>query len=321
MSSPLLSVSDLSVNYKSFTTVHALRNVSFQIPSAGYTLGLVGESGSGKTTLGLSLMDGIEPPGEIANGKIEFQGKDILKLSNEELRKYRWGDVAMIYQSAMNSLNPVKKVADHIVEVIRVHTNSSKSEARKRSLHLLNEVNIETDRAFDHPHELSGGMRQRVVIALSLALTPKLLIADEPTSALDVVTQKQILQLIKDEVRNRGLAMIMITHDISILPGLVDNIAVMHAGEIVERGPVEKVLHSPLHPYSEALVSSTLTMKTARGLLTNARSKRPSSVGARTVTNGCRYAGRCKYAFERCRDETPLLREVQSGRWVACHKY
>ncbi|MDA4129551.1 MAG: ABC transporter ATP-binding protein [Thaumarchaeota archaeon] len=318
----LLSVSRLSVAYQLTDLIApALNDVSIEIPSPGYTLGLVGESGSGKTTLGVSLMNGVESPGRIISGKIEFEGNDILKFGDSELRRYRWGDVAMIYQSAMNSLNPIKKVSEHITEVIRKHGDASKSEAYKQAIQLLDEVNIKEDRANDYPHELSGGMRQRVVIALAMALSPKVLIADEPTSALDVVTQKQILGMIKKQVRDRGLAMLMITHDISILVGLVDNIAVLHRGEIVEIGSLEEVLESPLHPYSEVLVSSTLTMDANRDILQQFRGKRSKDSIMTTVGSHCKYASRCKYVFGRCQIESPVLREVKNGRWVACHKY
>jgi peptide/nickel transport system ATP-binding protein len=318
----LLSVSELRVAYElGSMVVPALNGVSFEIPSAGYTLGLVGESGSGKTTLGMSLMNGIELPGRIVSGKIEFQGNDILKFKEADLRRYRWGDVAMVYQSAMNSLNPIKKVSDHITEVIRVHKHISKREARAEAFRLLSEVTIKQDRADDYPHELSGGMRQRVIIALALALSPKVLIADEPTSALDVVTQKQILEMIKREVQQRGLAMIMITHDISILVDLVDNIAVLHAGELVEMGSLKEVLESPLHPYSELLVSSTLTLDSSRDVLQQFRAKGRREMTMRALGNFCKYSNRCKYAFERCKVEVPVLREVKKGRWVACHKY
>jgi peptide/nickel transport system ATP-binding protein len=320
---PLLSVSNLSVTYElpGFAPVHALNDISFEVSASRYTLGMVGESGSGKSTLGMSLMKGIERPGKIISGKIEFQGNNILRYSETDLRRYRWGDVSMVYQSAMNSLNPVKKISDHIIEVIRAHSRIPRSEAYERAIHLLDEVGIGKDRTNDYSHELSGGMRQRVVIALALALSPKVLIADEPTSALDVVTQKQILEMIKSEVRDRGLAMIMITHDISVLVGLVQNIVVLHAGEIVEMGPLEEVLESPLHPYSEVLVTSTLTLRARRDILQQFRNKGDGNSLLPASGNYCKYANRCKYVFERCRVEAPKLREVKKGRWAACHKF
>ena len=194
-------MSEVSVRYKiEEREISALDNVSLTIPPGGYTLGVVGESGSGKTTLGMSILNSIERPGVLRAKSILFEGKDVLKLKKSELRKYRWQDVSMVYQSAMNSLNPVKNITDPIAEVMIEHNGESKSEAREKAVKLLSQVGIRPERAGDYPHEMSGGMRQRVVIALALALSPKLLIADEPTSALDVVVQKQILALLKNEI-------------------------------------------------------------------------------------------------------------------------
>ncbi len=279
----------------------------------------MGESGSGKTTLGLSILNLIEAPGKITNGSIEYMGKNILAYDGEELRKYRWGQVSMVHQSAMNSLNPVKTVIDPIIEVLRYHARVPKGEAQKRAMELLSEVGIKPERANSYPHELSGGMKQRVSIALALALSPKILIADEPTSALDVLTQLQILALIRKEIRERGLYLIFITHEISLLSGLVDNIAVMYAGDIVELGPVKEVLSNPQHPYTEMLLGTLLTFHSNRSVsLSRVDAKElPTAIPSR----GCRYANRCKYVFDRCRIEEPSLRMTKEGREVACHKY
>jgi peptide/nickel transport system ATP-binding protein len=299
----------------------ALDKVSLQIPHGGYSLGVVGESGSGKTTLGLSILNLIEPPGKILKGSvIEYEGKKIQSLTAEELRRFRWKEVAMVYQSAMNSLNPVKPISHPIMEVIHEHTNSSREEARDRALSLLSEVGIPDSRVDDYPHEFSGGMKQRVVIALALALSPKVLIADEPTSALDVVVQKQILKLLKKEVVSKKLNLIFITHEISILSGAVENIAVMLRGEIVELGPIQKVFSEPLHPYTQMLISTLLTMDSSRDLLQRAPVENSYSAYSAYSSTGCKYSDRCKYVFERC-IEHPQLIEVQTGRWVACHKY
>lgn len=314
-----MKVSDLHVQYQTANFgVKALDGVSIDIPTAGYTLGIVGESGSGKSTLAMSMMNTIEPPGRITGGSIEYDGKDILRLSQTELRKYRWGEVAMVYQSAMNSLNPVKNVSDPIVEVLRKHLGLSKHDAVARTLQLISEVGLDQTRASDYPHELSGGMRQRIVIALALALSPKLLIADEPTSALDVVTQRRILQLLKKEVSQKGLSLVFITHEISLLKGLVENAAVMYSGEVVEVGPVDKVLSEPLHPYTEMLIGTLITLESKRQL---SKSVGTDNSNKMLLENSCRYANRCKYAFERCRLEKPKLREVTTGRKAACHKY
>ena len=298
--------------------------MSFDVPLEGYTLGIVGESGSGKTTLGMSIMGAIEPPGEISRGKIKYNGTDIVGLPRRVLRKYQWEKVSMIYQSAMNSLNPVKRVRDPIIEVLRQHRRLSKQEATDLALELLSEVGIKRERSGDYPHEFSGGMRQRVVIALALALSPKLLIADEPTSALDVVTQRQILSLLKKKVSRSGLSLLFITHEISVLRGLVKNIAVMFAGEIVETGPIEKVFQEPLHPYTEMLLGTVLTVDSKFEITKRPRPDATHTGGELpTVSNPnmCKYVNRCKYAFDRCRVERPILREAKNGRLVACHKW
>lgn len=294
----------------------AVDNANFEVPSSGYTIGLVGESGSGKTTLGMSILNLIDAPGRIASGKISYQGRDVLSMSPKELRSYRWQEVSVIFQSAMNALNPVKTISSHITEVLREHTNVSAREADERATKLLSDVGIKPSRKDDFPHELSGGMKQRVVIAMALALAPKLLIADEPTSALDVVVQKEILSLIKRRIKKENLSLIFITHEISILPGVVENIAVMYQGEIVERGPIEKVLSEPLHPYTEMLLDSLLTLDSEKSRLFE-------SVEAMAAVHigGCKYANACRYAFERCKIEKPELKVSQKGRLVACHKY
>lgn len=319
-SNPLLNISNLSVEYAfEAMKVKAVNNVSLTIPSQGYTLGVVGESGSGKTTLGMSIMRAIERPGRISTGKIEFQGKDVLKMSDSELRKYRWSDVSIVFQSAMNSLNPVKTISSPIIEILRDHTKISRSEARERALSLLKEMQVDPKRARAYPHEFSGGMKQRVVIALALALSPKLLIADEPTSALDVVVQKQILAMLRNEVKERHLSLIFITHEIPLLVDLVDNIAVMKSGEIVEMGPINKVLRDPLHPYTQMLLGTLLSMKTTKESVF-APASEPVKNGGR-APEACIYSDTCPYVFDRCKVEDPVLKEIEPGRWVACHKH
>jgi peptide/nickel transport system ATP-binding protein len=321
----LLNIQQLSVEYNAqgsaTSRILALDQVSMKLPSGGYTLGVVGESGSGKTTLGLSIMNLIEPPGRIGNGRVEFEGVDVLRMEKESLRKYRWEKVAMVYQSAMNSMNPVKSVSHPIAEVLKEHAHYSSKEARDRALGLLSQVGITSDRVDDFPHEFSGGMRQRVVIAQALALSPKLLIADEPTSALDVVVQQEILRLLEREMTQRGLSLIFITHEIALLSDLVDNVAVMYAGEIVESGPIDRVLFEPLHPYTEMLLDSMMTLDAEKKDLASYSRSAVKESGHSLPVNACKYSNRCKYAFDRCRVERPILKEEKNGRLVACHKY
>ena len=272
---PILKVSDLTVMYgKGAVGVTALNNVALTIPGPGYSLGLVGESGSGKTTLAYSIMNLIRPPGFIQSGKVEFEGKNILEFSKDELRKFRWREIAMIYQSAMNSLNPVKPIHQPIMEVIQQHAGASKQEAHKQALQLLSDVGIDASVGKIFPFQLSGGMRQRVVIALALALSPKLLIADEPTSGLDVVLQRQILKLLRRQVE-KGRSLIFVTHEISLLSDLVDYIAVMHNGKIVEYGETDKVLFEPADEYTKMLIGSVAGLETKKSV-----SKPPTVRGA-----------------------------------------
>jgi peptide/nickel transport system ATP-binding protein len=281
--------------------VIAVDELSLRIPGEGYTLGLVGESGSGKTTVGLSILNVIEPPGGILGGRVEYGEEDVLSMSEERLRDYRWNQVSMVFQSAMNSLSPVKKVSDHIVQVITEHSKTPKKEAREKAVHLLEDVGIEAERVDGYPHEFSGGMRQRVVVAMALALNPKLLIADEPTSALDVVVQRQILSLLKGTITKTNLSMIFITHELAILKNLVDNIAVMRRGRIVELGPTEKILFEPMHPYTQMLVNSVLPLDLKRENI------RELSLGIRQK----------RLALSGIGNEKVPLREVDRSRWAA----
>lgn len=322
--SDLLNIDELTVEYETpSANIIALDRVSLTIPSKGYSLGIVGESGSGKTTLAMSIMNAIEFPGKVTHGKVMFDGTNILEMTRPELLKYRWEKVAIIYQSAMNSLNPVKSVRDPIEEVLQQHKRISGELAKSEAERLLDEVGIKRERVLDYPHEFSGGMKQRVVIALALALSPSLLIADEPTSALDVVTASKILDLIKNEVIEKQRSLIFITHEIAILRNLVKNLALMYAGEVVEIGPLEKVLSKPLHPYTEMLLSTLLTLDSTPEVLARADfRKKDTEVNLAVMQeNACKYVSRCPYAFDRCRVERPRLIQVEPDRWVACHKY
>jgi len=320
--SSLLRVSNVSVEYHvAGKSIMALDGASVELSTSGDTTGIVGESGSGKTTLGMGIMKVIEPPGRIIQGNVDFKGKDVFSMSIRELREYRWEQVSMVYQSAMNSLNPVRPIIQPIVEVLRSHKHISKQESTEIAIELLDGVGIKHDRVFDYPHEISGGMRQRVVIALALALSPRILIADEPTSALDVVTQQQILSLLKKEVKEKELSLIFITHEISLLNGLVDKVAVMYEGEVVESGPLNKVLFDPKHPYTEMLSGTLLTLDSELKQITEFAKSAAREASYDLQKNACKYVSRCKYAFDRCKNERPRLAETEYGRLVACHRY
>jgi peptide/nickel transport system ATP-binding protein len=314
----LLNVSDLTLEYPSlgFSRI-ATDSVNLRIPGPGFKMGIVGESGSGKSSLALSILK--LSAARLVSGEIRYGGKNIYDMDQKELRNYRWAEVSMIFQSAMNSLNPVKRVSDHITEVIMQHSDASKSEARNKTIELLSRMQIKEDRIDDYPHQFSGGMIQRVFIAMALALSPKVLIADEPTSALDVVVQKKILKLIRKEISDNSISLLFITHEIALLNGLVDEVAVMFAGEFVELGHLTNVFSHPLHPYTEMLMSSLLTLDTEYH---KARTTQNSITSKKVWTkNQCKYAFTCPYVFERCKVEKPQLREIEKGWWVACHKY
>jgi oligopeptide/dipeptide ABC transporter ATP-binding protein len=298
-------------------TVPAVDGVDFQLRK-GETLGLVGESGCGKSVTSLTIMRLIDiPPGEIVAGEIWFDGREILSLPISEMRKIRGSDMSMIFQEPMTSLNPVFTVGDQIAEAVKAHRDVSNKEARRRAEEMLAAVGIPSPdkRAKQYPHELSGGMRQRVMIAMALSCDPKLIIADEPTTALDVTIQAQILELIKSIQERTGAALLLITHDLAVVAETVQRMAVMYAGKIVETGTAEEVLLNPKHPYTQGLITS-IPSNVPRG--------QPLNVIRGTVPNpfrmptGCRFQPRCPLAFDLCREADPALRSSGPGRQAAC---
>jgi peptide/nickel transport system ATP-binding protein len=315
----ILKVEHLKTYYESVRgTVKAVDDVSFTLHK-GETIGLVGESGCGKSTLGLSIMRLIKPPGRIVEGRIVYDGKiDLTKIDYEELRKIRWKEIAMVFQGAMNVLNPVHKIVDQMVEAIIFHENTTKSEAVERAAKMLQLVGVPIDRMKRYPFELSGGMRQRVVIAMALLCNPKIVIADEPTTALDVVTQRNILNLLVELKRKLGLSIIFITHDISILPSISDRIMVMYAGEIVEIGDLREVMNNPLHPYTRGLLNSILLPLEPPKPFSFLPGEPPDLINP---PSGCKFHPRCPYAFGKCSLERPQLHEEKPGHAVACHLY
>ena len=289
--------------------------VSFTMNKGG-TLGLVGESGCGKSTLGFSILRLIPPPGRIAGGKIIFDGMDLTQKSEKEMRKIRGKHISMIFQDPMTSLNPLMKIGDHLTETITTHMNIAKDDAEKKAKALLDKLGISPERFNDYPHQFSGGMRQRVVIGLALALDPDLVIADEPTTSLDVIVEAQILELLKKMKSAYNLTLILITHNISVVAETADHIAVMYAGKIAELSDVSSLFDNPLHPYTKALLESVPNIKLSEQTLKSIPGMPPDLL---SPLKGCRFNPRCPYAFEKCFEVEPELFQVGKDRFVACY--
>jgi peptide/nickel transport system ATP-binding protein len=289
----------------------------------GEVLGLAGESGCGKTTVANAVMQILRPPAHVAGGGILFRGDDLTTKSPEELRRYRWRNVSMVFQSAMNALNPVMRVGDQFVDMMRAHEHVSKRAALDRASDLLDLVGIDRRRVRAYPHELSGGMRQRVIIAMALALQPELVIMDEPTTALDVVVQREILQQIRDLQSELGFAVLFITHDLSLLFEFAHRIAIMYAGEVVEEAPAERLQHGARHPYTQGLISSFPSLTGARGRMTGIPGSPPDLAAPPA---GCRFHPRCPHCspddaslYTLQTSVRPVLRDVAPDHRVACH--
>ncbi|HLF02726.1 MAG TPA: ABC transporter ATP-binding protein [Anaerolineales bacterium] len=316
---PLLSVADLkTVFHTKGKVVTAVAGMSFEIKQ-GETLGIVGESGSGKSVTMLSIMRLIpSPPGRIVGGKIMFQGRDLLQLNKNEMRKVRGKEIAMIFQDPMTSLNPVLTISQQMSETLQVHLRLDRAAARARALDLLKLVGIPdaVNRLDDYPHQFSGGMRQRVMIALSLSCHPKLLIADEPTTALDVTIQAQITALVKRLRNETGMAVIWITHDLGIVAGMVDRIVVMYAAHIMESAPVRDLYADPRHPYTLGLLGAVPRLDTAGSKRLHPIPGLPPDLA--NPPKGCPFVPRCPYRMEKCFNEKPPLRPVAQGHATAC---
>ena len=308
---------ELSICFRTVDgTVDAVRNVGFSM-AEGEVLGLVGESGCGKTTIALALMRLIDiPPGQVRSGSVQFRGRELLTLSEREMRRVRARSIAMIFQDPMAALNPVLTIGQQITEPIRVHRSLSRGDAQRRALELLRLVGIPDParRLVEYPHQLSGGMRQRAMIAMALSCEPDLLIADEPTTALDVTIQAEILELLT-ELRGRlGLAMLLITHNLGVVAALANRVSVMYAGRIVETGPADVVLTDPRHPYTASLVAAVPRLEGA-GDLVPIEGSPPDLIN---LPPGCAFFPRCRYRLDpRCEHETPQLRTIEPGRQVA----
>ena len=316
MAEPVLSVRDLRVAFPTRRgTLVAVDGVSFDI-AAGEVLGVVGESGAGKSLTGAAVIGLIEPPGRIMGGEVHLSGQRIDALRAEEMRKVRGRRIGMVFQDPLTSLNPLYRIGDQIVETIRAHSDLGEGEARERAIALLQEAGIQGARARidSYPHEFSGGMRQRVVLALALCAEPDLLIADEPTTALDVSIQAQIIALLKRLCRERGTAVILITHDMGVIAETADRVAVMYAGRIVEIGPVREVVQHPRHPYTRGLMGAIPTVETRAERLVQIPGSMPRLTA---IPAGCAFHPRCTEAFDRCRRERPE-RIVAGDSEAAC---
>ena len=319
MTEPVLSVRNLQVEFKTrHATLRAIDDISFDI-AKGEVLGVVGESGAGKSVTGSAVIGLIDPPGRIAGGEIRLSGLRIDNLPPEDMRKIRGKRIGMIFQDPLTSLNPLYRIGDQIVETIRTHISLSEQAARKRAIDLLAEVGIPAPekRIDGYPHEFSGGMRQRVVIALAICAEPELIIADEPTTALDVSVQAQIITLIKRLGRDHGTAVMLVTHDMGVIAETCDRVAVMYSGRIAEIGPVQDVIRNPLHPYAKGLMGAIPSLAGEDHRLVQIPGSMPR---LSAIPPGCAFNPRCAFAFERCRVERPEPIR-QGAQAVACHLY
>ncbi|MDK4490966.1 ABC transporter ATP-binding protein [Fusobacterium necrophorum] len=316
MEGKLLEIKNLEVQYVTDEeTVYAVNSIDIAL-NEGETLGLVGETGAGKTTTALGIMRLVpNPPGKIIGGDIIYEGENLLKLSEEEMRKIRGNKISMIFQDPMTSLNPVMTVGEQIAEVIQIHENTSTEEAMKKAGEMLELVGIPAARIHDFPHQFSGGMKQRVVIAIALACNPKLLIADEPTTALDVTIQAQVLDLMNNLKEKFKTAMILITHDLGVVAQVCDKVAIMYAGEIVESGSLEEIFENTKHPYTLGLFGSIPSLDEERSRLTPIQGLMPDPT---ILPKGCKFNPRCPHATDLCRKKIPNSVEVVPGHKVKC---
>ena len=315
---PILIVKDLNVHYDTGKgAAKAVNDVSFSL-RPGERLGLIGESGSGKTTMATALMRLTRAPGRIVSGSVELDGRDLLKLSQKELRETRLRDIALIPQGAMSSLNPVMRLEEQIIDAILAHQPRMKrKDLEVRVLELLRNVGLAPDVARRYPHEMSGGMKQRATMAIATSLAPKVIVADEPTSALDVVVQRQVMQTLGRLQDGLGAAVVLIGHDMGLIAQFADTVGVMYAGKLVEIGPVRQMIESPKHPYTRLLVESLPGIEVKRAL-TGIPGLPPPLVD---LPPGCSFNPRCPLAFDRCVHETPLQQVVGERQYAACHLY
>ena len=312
----LLNIEDLSIYYITEAgETKAVNNLNLKL-GKGETLGFVGETGAGKTTTALGIMRLVpNPPGKIVSGKISFDGEDILSKTEKEMQEIRGNKISMIFQDPMTSLNPVMTVGEQIAEVLALHQNLKKEELKEKTVQMLETVGIKRERINDYPHQFSGGMKQRVVIAMALACNPMLIIADEPTTALDVTIQAQVLELMIELQNKYNTSMIMITHDLGIVAEICDHVAIMYAGSVIEYGTVEKLYTDPKHPYTKGLFASIPTLDADEEILHVIKGTPPNPVDLPT---GCKFHPRCEFATERCKCEVPTMIDLDDSHCVSC---
>ena len=317
---PLLDVASLSTEFRTRRgPLVAVNDVSFHL-DAGEIVGVVGESGSGKSTIALSLLRLIpDPPGRIAGGLVRFKGRDLLALDDGAMRRVRGAEIAMIFQDPMTSLNPMIRIRRQMTEGLRLHLGLSKEAALARAIEMLRLVGIPAaeERIHEYPHQLSGGMRQRVVIAIALSCNPELILADEPTTALDVTIQAQILELMRQVMRERNTAVLLITHDLGVVAGMCDRVLVMYAGRIVEQAPRRTIFYNPRHPYTIGLLKSVPRLEGVRTARLPQIEGSPPDLSR--PPSGCPFHPRCPFATAICREVVPKLRGLEDGHTVACH--
>ena len=314
--SNLLEINNLCVDYVSPNGIaRAVNNVSLSI-APGETLGIAGESGCGKSTLAFAISRLHKAPALISEGEILYKGQDVLKMNNNQLRKFRWNDVSVVFQSAMNSLNPVITIGEQLTDVILAHQSVTYAQAHERGVELLNTVGIHADRMASFPHQLRGGMRQRVVIAIALALEPKLIIMDEPTTALDVVVEREILNELYDLKEKFGFSILFISHDLSLMGEIADRIGVMYAGNLIELGDAKTVFTHPKHPYTKGLISSFPTIHGPKERLHGIPG---NPVNLLNIPDGCNFQERCSECIATCSVTEPNLISVANTHRVACH--